>query len=374
MWPTPAALANLAFPTNVNVAAAPTTPSIWDNPFCLNFTSQQQPPSPTFPPLEYGSCFTTDNWSQAPSAYYPNNTGWPETIGTLPVQEPALCQPGPAHHLREYQQLPTAFNLPAPGPQDSFIECLPPSNIPGEISTFSPPNFPPNDVPDPSRMSNSNWGFSGLPPLPRQTEPNSDDYLHSLVTNDFSSPSLPPLSPRLLRPHFEARRHSHRQAEVGLAWDSPTTTRNDSSRGALHDPIHIDLEPTNDSSSPPQSSPITTMPPRTRNASIAEITETIPAKRRRTSQTPSRPTISTKRPAATTSSATIITDSLDDSSDLEEIGVEVVDLADTEEIPQKPVLEPKEDNSVKLGAFQCVICMDDVTALSVTYCGKLRIR
>jgi hypothetical protein len=51
----------------------------------------------------------------------------------------------------------------------------------------------------------------------------------------------------------------------------------------------------------------------------------------------------------------------------------VVDLTDpttaTENLKASP--EPKEDARVKLSAFQCVICMDNVTTLTVTHCGRV---
>ncbi|KAK1999924.1 hypothetical protein LX36DRAFT_654969 [Colletotrichum falcatum] len=49
---------------------------------------------------------------------------------------------------------------------------------------------------------------------------------------------------------------------------------------------------------------------------------------------------------------------------------DVIDLADANEVPEG-LKAPKEDNRVKISAFQCVICMDDVTALTVTHCGHL---
>lgn len=63
-----------------------------------------------------------------------------------------------------------------------------------------------------------------------------------------------------------------------------------------------------------------------------------------------------------------------ESSDVEEESeYKVIDLVDKDEVPEEapePKPEPpKEDNTVKLGAFQCVICMDDVTDLTVTHCG-----
>lgn len=372
VWPTP----SLAFPTAAaQPLLVPTTRSLWANPFCLDFSFQQQLPSPNLAPLDHCFCLAPENCPHLPPPFPfdSNNTG---LLGNRqPIDDQHLCQPGPASNLcREYPQLPTPIVPPPSLFQNPFIECLPPSESSGAISAFSPSDLSPDDRLDLSRMSNSNWDYSGLP-LPRQTEPNSDDYLHALVTNDFSSPSLPPLSPRLLRPHSDYRRALQRQAEVGLIGDLPTTTNTTNgvnNSGASHNPIHIDLDHTS-SSPPPSLSPVANMPStrakRTREASIADASETYPAKRRRSSRTPARPTISTKRlPATATSSASIFAETLDDDSDCE-AGIEIVDLAGIEEIPQKPVLEPKEDNNVKLGGFQCVICMDDVTALSVTYCG-----
>jgi hypothetical protein len=47
---------------------------------------------------------------------------------------------------------------------------------------------------------------------------------------------------------------------------------------------------------------------------------------------------------------------------------DIIDLADTEDVPEDLKL-PEKDNRVKLSAFQCVICMDDSTGLTVTHCG-----
>ncbi|KAB5557906.1 hypothetical protein GE09DRAFT_1221048 [Coniochaeta sp. 2T2.1] len=57
-----------------------------------------------------------------------------------------------------------------------------------------------------------------------------------------------------------------------------------------------------------------------------------------------------------------------ESSDIEEVE-EVIDLVD-KDVPDEPP-KPKPENTVKLGQFQCVICMDDVTDLTVTHCGHL---
>jgi hypothetical protein len=46
-----------------------------------------------------------------------------------------------------------------------------------------------------------------------------------------------------------------------------------------------------------------------------------------------------------------------------------IDLTETNEVPAE-LQRPKVDNRIKLSKFQCVICMDDATALTVTHCGK----
>ena len=49
-------------------------------------------------------------------------------------------------------------------------------------------------------------------------------------------------------------------------------------------------------------------------------------------------------------------------------GPESIDLSNVDKVPAE-LLAPKVDNRVKLGNFQCVICMDNVTSLTVTHCG-----
>jgi hypothetical protein len=48
---------------------------------------------------------------------------------------------------------------------------------------------------------------------------------------------------------------------------------------------------------------------------------------------------------------------------------EVIDLVDTDKAPPAPSKPPPPKNEIRLSAFQCVICMDDVTNLTVTHCG-----
>lgn len=50
-----------------------------------------------------------------------------------------------------------------------------------------------------------------------------------------------------------------------------------------------------------------------------------------------------------------------------------IDLTEATDVPEelkKPLgVPPKEENKIKLSKFQCVICMDDASTLTVTHCG-----
>ncbi|KLO92653.1 uncharacterized protein Y057_12413 [Fusarium fujikuroi] len=49
---------------------------------------------------------------------------------------------------------------------------------------------------------------------------------------------------------------------------------------------------------------------------------------------------------------------------------DTIDLTETNEVFEE-VRKPEKDDRVKLAAFQCVICMDDCSNLTVTHCGHL---
>lgn len=111
--------------------------------------------------------------------------------------------------------------------------------------------------------------------------------------------------------------------------------------------------------------------PRTRKRSTATATATTAlsssegAKRRRTSQSSSRP-IKSRRITIDDSSS--IFGDFDSPHKAENEGHDSIDLSNVDAVPEE-LLAPKVDKRVKLGKFQCVICMDDVSALTVTHCG-----
>ncbi|KAL1900178.1 hypothetical protein Sste5346_002488 [Sporothrix stenoceras] len=101
-----------------------------------------------------------------------------------------------------------------------------------------------------------------------------------------------------------------------------------------------------------------------------------------TSQT-SRPRLSPKRQRVI--EPIVLDDDLFGSDD-DDVGVEIVNLVDVdrpqaarvkdeavEGAPAEPLSEAKEEpkNLTKLSAQQCVICMDDMTDITVTHCGHL---
>ncbi|KAM0284448.1 hypothetical protein ACHAQH_002024 [Verticillium albo-atrum] len=125
------------------------------------------------------------------------------------------------------------------------------------------------------------------------------------------------------------------------------------------------------------------MPPTTRKrgAPSSEAPEATPApaqKRRRASQA-SPPKSRTNTPASRRSARVTVIDDDDDDLFGEKAEAEaakddedIIDLATSDEIPAVAAARPpKEDRRVKISAFQCAICMDDCTDLTVTHCGHL---
>ncbi|KAG7147689.1 E3 ubiquitin-protein ligase like [Verticillium longisporum] len=126
------------------------------------------------------------------------------------------------------------------------------------------------------------------------------------------------------------------------------------------------------------------MPPTTRKrgAPSSEAPEATPApatKRRRASQASSTKS-RTDTPARPRNVRATVIDDDDDDDDLfgEKSGPaaapeddDIIDLATSDGIPAAAARPPKEDRRVKIGAFQCAICMDDCTDLTVTHCGHL---
>ncbi|KAJ9412555.1 hypothetical protein QL093DRAFT_2542000 [Fusarium oxysporum] len=133
----------------------------------------------------------------------------------------------------------------------------------------------------------------------------------------------------------------------------------------------------------PASSFSEAMPPairRSTTAADARAGSAHASKRRRTSTTaapaaPPRPT-STQRKSPATGKDMDVEELFGTSHTCSPIDVEpkaefdTIDLTENNEVFEE-VRKPEKDNRVKLAAFQCVICMDDCSNLTVTHCGHL---
>jgi hypothetical protein len=143
--------------------------------------------------------------------------------------------------------------------------------------------------------------------------------------------------------------------------------------------------PLADAALPPLSSSSITMPPastaRRRSRRQTITSETLDDPTYTSASTPTSPSIGAthgnKRqrivPLGADASQHIIDDDGDslfgDSKSLLVEDYTTIDLTEATDVPEE-LKKPKVDNRTKLSGFQCVICMDDVTGLTLTHCGK----
>ncbi|RYP41471.1 hypothetical protein DL767_000976 [Monosporascus sp. MG133] len=118
--------------------------------------------------------------------------------------------------------------------------------------------------------------------------------------------------------------------------------------------------------------PMTPMAPtRARKRQSATFITSDDTKRRRTSQSSSRLANARKNTLPQYDASSPFEEDFDSPQKTDDEDPDSIDLSNVDEVPTE-LMAPKVDNRVKLGKFQCVICMDDVTALTVTHCGPIR--
>ncbi|EFQ24912.1 hypothetical protein CGRA01v4_06831 [Colletotrichum graminicola] len=254
---------------------------------------------------------------------------------------------------------------------------------------------------------------NGAPQTPNR-QPITDEYLSALVDGNFSSPSSYPRhiqdsadsfqhpnlaqSPRNpphrhpsgtpLRPDRPAR---YSRQNTNAALRAAAAARNPTSHPAsrdneLEDSLFVSSDDESRATMPVQTRRrASTIPSSDHDPDPEEIVVSATRKRAAPSSAPTRGTAAPKRrrtsqpqtvrDRTTTPGALTLDDDIfgEDAVDVKKGKgkvEEVIDLADTNEVPED-LKAPKDDNRVKISAFQCVICMDDVTALTVTHCGHL---
>ncbi|SPO02940.1 uncharacterized protein DNG_05619 [Cephalotrichum gorgonifer] len=139
---------------------------------------------------------------------------------------------------------------------------------------------------------------------------------------------------------------------VTPAASSPSTRRNTYLHGLY--PAAADLEPATTS---PTITSTRTMSARKRNSTVVDLPSSSPAAQ------------GSKRRRRTSAAAPSRSDPLEaEESDDED----VIDLRDISRVPEMLLKRQREKaERVKLGGFQCAICMDWATSLTVTHCGHL---
>lgn len=232
--------------------------------------------------------------------------------------------------------------------------------------------------------------------LDRLREPNNDDFLAALATADFSSPSLPPHSPQNSPQHRSQLgqvfdNSAHRQ-QSGFQSHFPPAHRLPDPETGLYkvedqgdgdydldderplDLLHSEMPATRKRSraaaaaaiaSPDEHEVGPSAPKRPRTAAAHRAAT--PGRSRNTPR-PATSTNYTPVPAVTIESDDNDLDSLFD-GDGDSGGVELYDLTNSDDGVPKELFEPVKDSSIRLSSFECVICMDAATNLTVTCCG-----
>ncbi|KAI0851077.1 hypothetical protein F5Y00DRAFT_231708 [Daldinia vernicosa] len=248
---------------------------------------------------------------------------------------------------------------------DSSIRRLPRSAVNSHTDTHTGVAPPRAQGQRPSSSNINNIHAQLPPPNIPAAEANGDDYyLSALADGDFSSPSLPPINSSPLPPTRLHISHLPKPLEVGEAMPTAGPRCPRSNKGHL-----VDLtkeEPDFDSFS--GIDPTTpAMPPRKRAAAGANSDSA--SKRRRTSQSSLQ---NSGRASRLKWKPNDQDPFVDDGcgGPANDDGHETIDLSNAAEVPSE-FMAPKADNRIKIGKFQCVICMDDTSYLTVTHCGHL---
>lgn len=337
-------LPGTGFPTSpAGPAAAPqpppapaTTSTVAPDPASLSATSTTQPqppppPQPQQPPAVRSSRPAHNVHFAAPSPPR-NNTAIDTALlfDCIPELPPRLSQSSTEANAGD------AFSFAGPAAADSA------STRHGSLaSLFSSPN--PWDHQSPSLAAT--WLPSSIP--------------RNVVTEHHPYPGLDAQGETIslaAEPHGRARRPDAQTEERG--YDDPAKEGDNPAFDSLLDA----MPPTNHRK-------------RTRTAAALDDTAGPSSIKRRRSHSSrasvsgrsagskSRRSIRGARPVAIPDSDDVFV--VDDEED-----PRLYDLTKDDRIPEELMAPPPEDNSTRLSAFECIICMDSATNLTVTHCGS----
>ncbi|KAI0140666.1 hypothetical protein BJ166DRAFT_108263 [Pestalotiopsis sp. NC0098] len=199
-----------------------------------------------------------------------------------------------------------------------------------------------------------------------------DDFTRTLLANDFSSPSLPPHGsspPRLSNTATQTEATLPARTSPIQIVDSNMPGRSRAARASdtnLVDLTSPKLEHDGEPGGVDPATPMRARGTRKRSRAAASTGSTAGTTQRRAS-TASRQIKPLKRSAPKTD---FDDDSLFGGSSPAPLDDDVLDLTGTDELPPE-LMKPKVDNRTKLSKFNCSICMDNPTDLTVTHCGHL---
>jgi hypothetical protein len=243
------------------------------------------------------------------------------------------------------------------GYQNSYISTTPSLSSPAY--SFYPPHM--SNTLRPIRAPQQQAALSAVETL------GDDHYLNALATQNFSSPSIPPLnSSRQPSPATLPTPSAPQPTTAGRGMPQTLHQRRRSSQGGPVDLTKEEPEFGGPHFGIDSSIPLSRMPPTTRGQSNAAGAGSMERKRRPSVTTSSNRPTKSRRKASNDDSSLFGDDDLPAFTGDHDI--ETIDLSNVTSVPSD-LVAPKVDNRVKIGKFQCVICMDDTTALTVTHCG-----
>ncbi|KAF5596481.1 e3 ubiquitin ligase complex slx8-rfp subunit slx8 [Fusarium pseudocircinatum] len=304
----------------------------------------------------------------------PSHSPPPQNIQTLPWGEPASASSTyfelppigswENDHSESLHNADLENSLLAPEIEDDFLADL----ADGDFS--SPSSYPPFTNPDsrPSQSHSVSLQSTVQAPTPHRAFRNttaSANATTNTTARELSSTNciLHPLGPERTTTQLSSASNSTGESQASL-------------------PVFDSLEENDFFFDSPASSFSEAMPFATRRSTTAAAARTgsvHASKRRRTSTTAApaappraRPTSRQRKPPAT--SKDMNAELFGTSPARSPIDVEAkaefdtIDLTETNEVFEE-ARKPEKDDRVKLAAFQCVICMDDCSNLTVTHCA-----